>query len=107
VEYFSTGSDQDLIFERDLLILCPMEVHFTPEIETRLNELAATSGRPANEYVEDAMATYLDDLAGVRDMLASRYDDVLSGKVTPLDGEEFFSSLLQREEVMLQQRNKQ
>jgi len=100
-------SSLSLTFGDGLPILWLMEVHFTPEIESRLKELAATSGRPAQEYVEDAMATYLDDLAGVRDLLASRYDDVLSGTVAPLDGEEFFSSLHQREEGMLRQHKNQ
>jgi len=37
-----------------------MEVRLEPETESRLNELAAKTGRPADELVEDAMAGYLD-----------------------------------------------
>ena len=33
-----------------------MEVHFTPELEKKLNDLAASSGRPADELVQDAVA---------------------------------------------------
>ena len=78
-----------------------MEIHFTPETESRLNELATKTGRPTDALVEDAMAGYLEELAGVRNMLDSRYDDIKSGTVKPIDGETFFESLRQREEEFL------
>jgi hypothetical protein len=58
----------------------------------------------ADELVEDAMAGYFDELAHVREMLDSRYDDLKSGEVKPIDGEAFFESLRQREEEFLKQR---
>ena len=45
-----------------------MEVHFTPEIEKKLNELAAQSGRPTDELVQDAVAGMFDELAETRAM---------------------------------------
>ena len=84
-----------------------MEVHFTPETESRLNELAAKTGRPTDALVEDALAGYLEELAGVRNMLDSRYDDIKSGRVKPIDGETFFESLRQREEELLKKRSQQ
>ena len=36
-----------------------MEVRLKPEMESRLNELAAKTGRPKEELVEDAMTGYL------------------------------------------------
>lgn len=33
-----------------------MEVHRTPELKKKLNDLAALSGRPAGELVQDAVA---------------------------------------------------
>lgn len=74
-----------------------MEVHLKPETESRLNELASRSGRPADELVEDAMAAYLTEVAETRAMLDSRYDDLKSGRVQPLDGESFFENLRRRE----------
>lgn len=78
--------------------LTAMELRLTPEMETRLNELAAKTGRPAEVLVEDAMASYLDELAGVRDMLDSRYDDIKSGMVKAVDGEEAFARLRRKSE---------
>ena len=70
-----------------------MEVHFTPETESRLNELAAKTGRPTDALLEDALAGYLEEVSGVRTMLDSRYDDIKSGRVKPIDGEEAFARL--------------
>ena len=39
------------------------------------------------------MAGYLQELAQVREMLDSRYDEFKSGAVKPVDGEEAFSRL--------------
>lgn len=79
-----------------------MEVHFTPEVEAKLNALVTETGRTAAEFVHDALAGYFEELAQVRAMLDSRYDDIKSGAVAPLDGEAFFESLRQREDALLQ-----
>ena len=75
-----------------------MEVHLTPETESRLNELAAKSGHRTDDLVEDALAGYLRELAEVRIMLDSRYDDIKSGRVELIDGEEAFTRLRRRSE---------
>jgi predicted DNA-binding protein len=70
-----------------------MEVQLGPETESRLHELVKKTGRPAGELMEDAMAGYLEELFEVREMLDSRYDDIKSGRVQPIDGEEAFARL--------------
>ena len=70
-----------------------MEVHLRPETETRIQELAAQTGRAADELVEDAMTVYLQEISEARSMLDHRYDDVRSGRVKPVDGEEGFNIL--------------
>jgi predicted transcriptional regulator len=70
-----------------------MEVHFRPETESRIQELAAKTGRAADELVEDAMAGYLEELAQTRAMLDRRYEELSSGHVKPIDGEEAFTTL--------------
>lgn len=82
-----------------------MEVHFRPETESRLQELAAKTGRAPDELVEDALAGYLQELARVRETLDGRYDDIKNGRVEPVDGEAFFESLRQREEELLKRRS--
>jgi hypothetical protein len=39
----------------------PMEVNFTPDVEKKLNDLAAQSGRSPNELLQDAFAAYFED----------------------------------------------
>jgi predicted DNA-binding protein len=52
------------------------EVRLKPETESRLQELAAQTGRAPDELVEDATVGYLEELAHTRQMLDGRYDDV-------------------------------
>jgi predicted transcriptional regulator len=73
-----------------------MEVRLQPDTESRLRELASQSGRPADELVEDALADYLANVAEARTTLNSRYDDIKSGRVQPIDGEEAFTKLRQK-----------
>jgi predicted transcriptional regulator len=79
--------------------LATMEVNLRPETESRLQELAAETGRAPNELIEDAMAGYLRELAEVRGILDGRYDDLRSGRVKPVDGEEAFSNLRRRSDA--------
>jgi predicted transcriptional regulator len=76
-----------------------MEVHFTPDVQAKLEQMARESGRKSEDLVEDAVAGYFDELAYAREMLDRRYDDLESGRVTPIDGETFFEELRQREEL--------
>jgi predicted DNA-binding protein len=76
-----------------------MEVHFTPDIEARLEQLVTETGRTRDEFVQDAMAGYFDELGQVRAMLDSRYDDIKSGKVKPINGEEAFARLREKSEA--------
>ncbi len=73
--------------------LTRMEVHLKPETASRLQELAAKTGRAPEELVEDAMAGYLAELGDVRTMLDSRYDDIKSGRVNLVDGDKAFNRL--------------
>jgi len=66
-----------------------MELHLNnPDLQAKIERWIAETGRPADELAEDAIAGYLDGLAEVRAMLDSRYDDLKSGRVKPIDGQE-------------------
>ena len=55
-----------------------MEVNFAPELQAKLNELIAITGRPADKLVQDAVAGYS----------RTHYDDIRNGKVHFMDGDE-------------------
>lgn len=76
-----------------------MEVRFKPNLQAKLDELAAETGRPPDELVEDVVAGYFDELARTRNLFNSRYDDLKSGRVTPIDGEEAFAHLKAKTEA--------
>ncbi len=58
-----------------------MEIHLTPDVEKKLNDLATQSGRGTDELLQDALAGYFDELVEARGMLNSRYDELKSGRV--------------------------
>ena len=76
-----------------------MDVHFTPKTEKKLKDLSRQSGRGTDDLVEDAMAGYFDEVLQAREMLNSRYDELKSGRVKPIDGEEAFARLRERTEA--------
>jgi predicted transcriptional regulator len=65
-----------------------MEVQFSPEVQARLDQLASETGRAPEEFVQDAMAGYFDELLALRETLNRRYDEVASGKVEGISGED-------------------
>jgi predicted transcriptional regulator len=70
-----------------------MEVQFSPDIQARLDQLASETGRAKDEFVQDAMAGYFDELAQVRETLDSRYDDINSGRVKLIPVDEVVARL--------------
>jgi hypothetical protein len=64
-----------------------------PFISVLTNDLGAQSGRGTDELLHDALAGYLDELVETRNMLDSRHDELKSGRVKPIDGEEAFARL--------------
>jgi hypothetical protein len=65
-----------------------VEVNSAPELQAKIHRLVAETGRPADKLLEDAMAIYVAELAETREMLDSRYDDLKSGRVKPIPGDE-------------------
>lgn len=76
-----------------------MELNLAPETEQKLKDIAARSGRSVSELADDAIAIYAGDLAHIRDTLDSRYDDIKSGKVKMIPGDEAFARLHERIEA--------
>jgi predicted transcriptional regulator len=81
-----------------------MEIHLPPDVQEKLEQLAVETGRPVTEFVQDAVTGYLTELAEVRKTLDSRYDDIASGRVRSVDGEEAFSQLIAKTEAQRKRR---
>jgi predicted transcriptional regulator len=81
-----------------------MEVHFTPDLQAKLDQLSRETGRPHDQLVTDAVTGLFDELAFTREMLDRRYDDLESGRVQPIDGEEAYRRLMAKTEERRQQR---
>jgi predicted transcriptional regulator len=70
-----------------------MEVHFTPEVQAKLEQMARDTGRRSDELVENAVTDFFEDFAFTRETLDRRYDDLESGRVKPIPGDEVFARL--------------
>ena len=78
-----------------------MDVHFEkPDLEARIENWVAETGRTREEFIEDAFAGYFEELARVREMLDSRYDDLKNGRIRPIDGDRFFAELRRLEDEL-------
>ena len=73
-----------------------MEVRFNPDLQAKLDELAIETGRATSELVEDAVLGYFDELARAREALNSRYDDLKSGRVKAIPGDEVIARLREK-----------
>jgi predicted transcriptional regulator len=78
-----------------------MEVHFSDELQQKLDELAVETGRDREDFVHDALAGYFSELQQANKMIDDRYDEIRSGKVKLIDGEEAFRSLKAKAELQL------
>lgn len=59
-----------------------------PEIQAKIDEWVTETGRGPEELIEDAVAAYFEELTQTRELLNSRYDDLKSGRVKPVSGDE-------------------
>lgn len=66
-----------------------MHVHLNnPDLQAKIEQWASDTGRPADELVEDVMAGYFEERAKIRQTLDRRYDDIKSGNVKLIPGDE-------------------
>lgn len=70
-----------------------MEVNFTPDVQAKLEQMARDTGRPSGELAANVVADFFNDLAFTRETLDRRYDDLESGRVKPIPGDEVFARL--------------
>jgi predicted transcriptional regulator len=57
-----------------------MEVHFTPELQEKLDRVAAENRRGADEYVQQLVENYLDHDAWFRRKVAAGLDQLDRGE---------------------------
>lgn len=76
-----------------------MELNLAPDVQAKLDQFAHATGRPPEEVVADALAGYYDEIAAAREMLERRYEEMKSGDVEGIDGEEAYRILMERTEA--------
>jgi predicted DNA-binding protein len=73
-----------------------MEVRLGPELAAKVAQWSAETGRPVNDLIEDAITAYFSEVEQINATLDSRYDDIESGRVQLVDGEEACRILRER-----------
>ena len=76
-----------------------MEVRLKPDLQAKLDEWTAQTGRDAGELVEDALTGYFDELTELRSTIENRYDDLELGRVKPMTADELFARLREKSEA--------
>jgi hypothetical protein len=65
-----------------------MEVRLEPELAAKVMQWSAETGQPVADLVEDAITGYFTEVEELRTTLDRRYDDLVSGIVKGVPGDE-------------------
>ena len=77
-----------------------MKVHFSPDVQAKLEQMARDAGRQPAAVIEDAVIGLYDELTSMREMLDRCYDEMEDGKVQGIDGEEAYRRLMEKTQAM-------
>jgi predicted DNA-binding protein len=75
-----------------------MSIQLTPEHEARIKELARQTGRDNTEVLGEVIDSYFEELGRINATLDRRYDEIKSGEVKPISGDEVFERLRRKSE---------
>jgi hypothetical protein len=79
-----------------------MTLHLNnPELQAKVDQWVNSTGRPAEELVEYAVAGYFDELAQVRHTLDTRYDEIKGGSVKTIPGDVAYARLMESIEARI------
>jgi predicted DNA-binding protein len=75
-----------------------MSIQLTPEHEARIAELARQTGRDNAEVLGEVIDSYFEELTRINATLDRRYDEIKSGEVKPVRGDDVFERLRRKSE---------
>ena len=75
-----------------------MSIQLTPEHEARIKELARQTGRDDTEVLGEVIDSYFEELGRINATLDRRYDEIKSGEVESIRGDEVFERLRRKSE---------
>jgi hypothetical protein len=82
-----------------------VQINLMPQTRANLDKLAQETGRNADDLVEDALVGYLDEVAQLREVLDSRFDDLKSGRVKPIVGDIALALIREKSQVLRSERH--
>jgi predicted DNA-binding protein len=75
-----------------------MSIQLTPEHEARIKELARQTGRDNAEVLGEVIDSYFEELGRINATLDRRFDEIKSGQVEAINGDEVFERLRRKSE---------
>ena len=76
-----------------------MNMHFTPYVQAGLDELARDTGCSPETLVNDMLTERLSEQAEIRQTLDRRFDDIESGRVALIPGDQVRARMRERSEA--------
>lgn len=76
-----------------------MDMHFTPYVQAGLEELARDTGCSPETLVNDILTERLSEQAEIRQTLDRRFDDIESGPVALIPGNQVRARMRERSEA--------
>jgi predicted DNA-binding protein len=73
-----------------------MDLRLEPELAAKVEQWSAQTGRPAADLVEAAIVGYFNEVEEIKCTLDSRFDELESGVVKGIPGEEALRILEER-----------
>ena len=70
-----------------------MSIRLTPEHEAWIKELARQTGRDNNEVLGEVIDSYFAELGRINATLDRRYDEIKTGEIKPIRGDDVFERL--------------
>jgi hypothetical protein len=77
-----------------------VDLDLSPETEKKLNERAAQRGMTPHKYVLSLLQEHFDELARTEALLDGRYDELKSGAVKPIPGDDVASYFREKSAAM-------
>jgi predicted DNA-binding protein len=65
-----------------------MEVSLQPDLAAKVEQWSAETGRPVSELLEDAVEGYFSEVEQLKETLDRRFDELDSGRVKGIPGDE-------------------
>ncbi len=81
-----------------------MEVHLSPDVQAKLEEMAREAGVEASDIIEDLIVALYEELTLTREVLLSPHDVTEGAPMDDIDGQQVYQQLMEKVQARRQRR---